>query len=109
VGGSLVRVTAADWKAARGQLDRYLDGKALVGDESNLAFGQTLERLPAESTWLSLARVSPPNAPGRSKGGSYLGLSVALRPVAANLDGWLPCAALAGLLSSFFQQKAPPR
>ena len=93
-GKAFVQVTAADWDGAQKQLDGYLKGESVIGDDK--AYAAVRKALPAEATtlmaidpsgvaeWLELMgwTIRPPAAP---KPG-FIGVAVTLEPGRASLD-----------------------
>jgi hypothetical protein len=108
--GTVVQVTARDWKAAEKLLGEYLDKKATVGDKHK-HFNETRARLPEKTTLVSLISVPraiaavteyagvalqalggaalPPLPPAKGPE-PFLGVSVSLRSGHAALDVWVP-------------------
>jgi hypothetical protein len=111
-----VQVAAQDWSSGQRQLDRYLDGKDVLGQQAS--YQETRKEMPDESTVLALVdapryvhKVAEPfldlylkrssgrtsaETPGATATGErprFLGLAVQLRAEHASLHVWLPGAA----------------
>jgi hypothetical protein len=108
-GKIFVNVSASSWPKAQQLLDEYLDGKSTVG--SVKAFTEARGQLPAETTALELidgpmflelgsqllapvlqqmnaqVKMQPFRA---TRGASYLGMAITLRPENGTFDLWLP-------------------
>jgi hypothetical protein len=115
-GKRYLQVTAKDWTAAKGQIDRYLDGQAAVSGEP--AYQITRKQLPAEATLIGLADAGrftqtmgdyllsvfkavpglPVNLPDGIKPvttkTSYLGVAVTLQPEHGSFDLFVPVTAV---------------
>jgi hypothetical protein len=111
---AVVRLTAEDWDAAKGALDKYLDGQPSVGTDKG--FQLTRRQLPAEATAVGLLEVRalvtgiapsaaalakvipgapklPPITPGKGDP-TYLGFATTLKGDTAGLTFFVPTEAL---------------
>jgi hypothetical protein len=111
-GRRYLTVTAADWNAAKAQIDAYLDGRTTLAEEP--AFKATRQQLPAEATMLFLTDAGKfthvmadymlglfkamPGLPFNLPDGvkpvptetSYIGAAITLKPEYASFDLFVP-------------------
>jgi hypothetical protein len=113
-GKVVVQLTAKDWGAAQGLLDKYLDGKAVVGADAG--FKLTRAHLPPDANLIVIAETSAALAslvdalqsagdaiPGLPRLGpvkplkgdpTYVGLAVTLKGDTASVSAFVPTGAI---------------
>jgi hypothetical protein len=110
-----VQVWAKDWKTARKYLDQYFARQKLIGAKRNKGFALARANLAREVTYMNLTDMplfaqfygdflydvmksftklpEKPPAPAKKNVGSFLGLSLTLKPCEGRFDLWVPAKA----------------
>jgi hypothetical protein len=115
VGKEFIQIHAPDWKTAQSYLERYLEGKATLGQAQRKELAQARDRLPAETTMNGVMDVNqfvkytafqvglifqthktPPDKGfrGSKPSSGFSGWSLQLQPGRAEIDAWLPAASI---------------